>query len=209
MCLGPELLLPVIIGGALSAGGKMIEQGENNANAKRVAGARNAVLADTLIKNDQIAGDTRNKFNANQTTYTPQNVNIRQQAEEAGRVDNLESVATVPEALPTTADSPDIVKQEVAKRMSEAVANGKKKAKAQAKLGAFGDQWFKAGLGTDQASRDVAVQSGFANQNLALMPHIQDFAEVGAYKPVSPLGGIMMGLGGAVGSAGGSGYFKR
>lgn len=209
MCIGPELLLPMVIGGALSAGGKMVEQGEQTANAERVSRSRNAVLADTLMKNDRISDETRGSFNANQQTYTPENVNVRQGDEEAKRITSGEAAVALPEALPTSADAPDIVQGATAKRMSETLAKGKERVKAQAKLGAFGDQWFKAGLGTDQAGRDIAVKAGFANQNLALMPHLQDFAENKAYQPISPLGGLLMGAGNAVGSAAGSGYFKR
>lgn len=198
----------MVIGTALSAGGKMIQTNEENANADRVANARNAVLADTLLKNDEIAGRTRHAFNTNKQTYQPQAVQQRQQQEEDNRTSSAERELTLPEKLPTTADAPTIVKQETAKRLSEAVAKGRERAKATAKLGAFGDQWFKAGLGTDQAARDVALDSGFANSNLALMPHLQDFAEVGAYRPVSPLGAVLMGTGNLVGSAAGSGFFR-
>lgn len=209
MCLGPEILLPMVIGTALSAGGKMIQQGEEQKQAEDRAAARNAVLADTLFRNDQIAQGTRDTFTANQRNFDPSAVAQRQADAEAKRAATGESVLAVPgEAVPTSADAPDIVKRETAKRVNEAIDKVRGEVRAKAKLGAFGDQWFRAGLGTDQASRDVAMQSGFAGQNLALMPHLQDFAELRSYKPISPIGGIMMGVGNALGGAAGSGFFS-
>lgn len=211
MCLGPELagvILPMVVGTALSAGGKMIQQGEETKQAEDIAAARNKVLSDTLAKNSRIGDSTRATFNSNTDTYGAEPVAARQGAAEATRVADANSVATVPDALPTTADAPDIVKGEYAKQIANAVTKGKAKAAAGAKLGAFGDQWFKAGLGTDQASRDVSLQSGFASANRTLIPALQDFAEAKSYQPVSPLGGILMGAGGLLGSATGSGAFN-
>lgn len=211
MCLGPELLLPMLIGGAISGGGALIKQNGENAQAEQSAKSRNKVLTDTLAKNDKIAQQTRESYAAREAGYAPTAVAARQGDAETSRMAGVDAILPQTAPDPTTAtaaDSPDIVKTEVAARMSDALKRGRDQAKATAKLGSYGDQWFGQNIDNTAASRDIALQSGFANSNLQNMPGLQDLADLSTYKPVSPLGSIMMGVGNAVGSAGGAGYFR-
>jgi len=211
MCLGPELLLPMIIGGAISGGGALIKSGEEDAQARQSAASRNRVLNETLTKNDKIARDTRNSYATREAGYAPTAVAERQGSAETSRMAGVDKL--IPDSAPdpttaSTADSPDIVKTEVAARMSDALKRGREQAKATAKLGAYGDQWFGQNLDNTAASRDIAMNAGFANSNLNNMPALQELADLATYKPVSPIGSILMGTGNMVGSAGGAGFFK-
>lgn len=211
MCFGPEVaaVLPWILGGAaVSAAGSAFSNADAEAIARDQAKARNLVLSQTLLKNDKIANDARSAFDANQQTYNAPAVADRQANAEADRMADAESTVALPEALPTTADSPDIVNQEVAKRLAAEVAKGKQKAAAAAKLGSFGDQWFQAGLGTAQAAREVDTQSGMAAGNLGLLSPLQDLAELKATRSRSPIGAILQGVGSTIGSAAGAGWLK-
>ena len=211
MCIGPELLLPMIIGGAISGTGAMIKGNEENAQAEQSARSRNEVLRTTLDKNDKIARDARNSYATREVGYTPDAVAERQGAAETSRMAGVDAI--LPQSAPdpttaSTADSPDIIKTEVAARMSDALKQGRERAKATAKLGSYGDQWFGQNLDNTTASRDIAMNAGFANSNLANLPALQDLADLSTYKPISPLGSILMGTGNVVGSAGGAGFFK-
>lgn len=211
MCIGPELLLPMIIGGAISGGGAAIKSHDEQKQAERAAKSRNDVLKTTLAKNDKIAQDTRNTYAAREAGYSADKVAARQGDAETSRMNGVDQV--LPQTAPdptntTTADSPDIVKTEVAARMSDALKQGRERAKASAKLGAYGDQWFGQNLDNAAASRDIGMNAGFANSNLNNLGALQDLAEMSTYKPASPLGGILMGAGNMLGTAGGGGFFK-
>lgn len=211
MCLGPELLLPMIIGSAISGGGALIQNNEANKQAEQSAKSRNRVLNETLAKNDKIARETRDTYAARENSFTPDAVATRQGADETSRVAGVDAVLPTSAPDPTTAtaaDSPDIVKTEVAARMSDALKRGRDQAKATAKLGSYGGQWLGQNIDNNAASRDIAMNAGFANSNLQNMPALQDLADLSTYKPQSPIGSILMGVGNAVGSAGGAGYFK-
>lgn len=211
MCIGPELLLPMVIGGALAGGGQMIKTAGENKQAEQSAKSRNEVLKSTLAKNDRIAQDTRNTYAAREAGYSTDKIAARQGDAETSRMNGVDHV--LPQNAPdpstaSTADAPDIVKTEVAARMSDALKQGRERAKASAKLGSFGDQWFGQNLDNAAASRDIGMQSGFASSNLNNMGALQDLADMSTYKPVSPLGSILMGTGNMVGSAAGAGFFK-
>lgn len=210
MCLGPEVAaaLPWILGaGAVSAAGSAFDRADADAIARDQAKARNLVLQQTLLKNDPLADQARTTFNQNQQTYSAANVQDRQADAEAERMATGEAATVLPESLPTTADAPSVVNKEVAKRLSEAVAKGKSRAQAAAKLGAFGDQWFQAGMGTDAAARDLAVNANMSQGNLALLSPLQDLAEIKATRTRSPIGAVLKGIGSTVGSAAGAGWF--
>lgn len=211
MCFGPEIAaaLPFLLGaGALSAGGAIIDNMDAQAIAEDQAKARNLVLTNTLLKNDPLADQARSTFGENQQTYTPTAVADRQAGAEAERYATAEAATKLPESLPTSADAPSVVNQEVAKRLGEAVAKGKERARASAKLGAFGDQWFQAGMGTDAAARDLGVNANLSAGNLSLLSPLQDLAEIKATRPRSPVGAVLRGLGSTMGSAVGAGWIS-
>lgn len=211
MCTGVEIA--GIASALLSTVGGVVTMSEQNANAERMKDARNEELRRHLLKNDQLAETTRDEFARRNATATADGVAADQQAAQADREATLNSaVADSPSGaeaqavtgLSSSGSAPTVVRAEMAKRMSDAVGKVKGQAKNAAKLGAYGDSWMQQGFADLDANRNISVDANAAAGNSALLPYQQDFAETRAYKPISPLGGILQGLGGALGSTGGS-----
>ena len=177
--------------------------------AQAAADARNRVLQQTLLKNDKIAADSRNLFDKRRSEVEPEPMAEAMADAEATRTATIESSVTpmTPEDVPLSGSAPSVVHSALAKRMLEAVDKGKSEAKALGKVGGYGDTWFNQGVANTATGRDLGVNQNFASGNMALLPYGQDLAEQAAYKPISPFGSILMGLGSAFGSASGGGFF--
>jgi hypothetical protein len=72
-------------------------------------------------------------------------------------------------------------------------------------LGSFGDSFLQKGIDNTELGNQLQVGNNFLAGNLANLTPEQDIAEKRAYKPISPLGGILSGLGGMMGGMGGGG----
>lgn len=209
MCTGLELLAP-ILGSALSVGGTVMQQQEQQRMANQQAKARNDALEATLLKNRKIAEQSRDEFSKrirqsdDKSFKNQQSKSTRQRsAELKDAVKSLDETAPE-EGASITGSAPTIVGSDLAKRMQSVLAEGKTRAEAQGKLGAYGDTWLKQGFMDTNAGRNVGVLTNKASGNSAILPYSQDFAEWRATKPLSPIGQILTGLGGAVGSWAGS-----
>ena len=209
MCLGPELLL--LLGGTgLSIVGNRMTQRQLAAQTKARADARNRVLATTLTKNDALADEARSVFNNRLEEIQPEEFDQQQADVTAERTGTLEGALALPnpEDVPISGSAPQVVKSEIAKRMLSAFERAKGNAQALGKLGGYGDAFFRGGLKDAEAGNQISIPNNFARGNLGILPHLQDFAEVAATKPISPLGGILSGIGAGIGTAVGSrGYF--
>lgn len=207
MCTGMEIV--GLLGGLASAGGGMITANEQQKNAERQAKARNDELKRTMLKNDDLAKQSRETFNERTEKLKGDQMAEEQQAATDKRSESLETaVAETPVAADNVAlsgSAPTVVKSELAKRMGAALEGSKTQAKAQAKLGGYGDSWLNQGFADVEAGRDINQQANFASGNLSILPHQQDIAEMRATKPISPIGGLLQGFGGALGSFAGSG----
>lgn len=203
MCF--QLLLPLVSAG-LSAAGSIMQQKEARKQAERQAQARNDEMNKTLAANDVLAKDARDIYQQVEDKAQPAQQEQRQAEATQDRTETLQNaVSDAPKSAPLAGSTPQVVQSEIAKRMSDTVAEGKASAQRLGKVGGYGSALFNQGLENNSAGRDIGIKSGFAAQNLSLLPYKQDFAEYKAYKPQSPLGGILMGLGGALGSyAGGN-----
>lgn len=209
MCTGIEIAL-ALGGAALSAGGAYMQQNEAEANARRQAEARNERLNITLKKNDQLADDSREAFDARAKQVQEQEMQQGQQKATDERQATLDqAVETSPAAdtgeIPLAGSAPAVVKSELAKRIGEAIKGSKDSAARQAKLSGYGDSWLDQGFQDVETGRNLAQNANFAGGNMAIMPYQQDIAEMRAYKPISPMGGLLQGFGSAVSSFGGSG----
>jgi hypothetical protein len=208
MCFGAEAawLIP-LLGSLASVAGTVITTNEQRANAERQAKARNDELNRVLVRNDKLADESRQSFTQRMTDVQPDQAQNDQQAAETDRAQALDSaVDRSAPTIPLAGDAPQVVKSEIAKKMQEVFAGGRAEAGRLAKLGARGDSWFNSGLQDTAAARDIGVQSNQAAGNLGMLPHLQDFAEHRAYKPISPWGAILSGIGNMAGSYGGGGY---
>lgn len=205
MCTGLELAL--IAGTALSAGGSLLGQQQASAQAQAIADARNRVLQQTLAKNDKIAEQSRELFNQRRDEIQPDQVQQNQAKETQERTDAGEAAVRAPSAgeVPLSGSAPSVVSQAFEKRMGSAVDKGKAEAQSLGKLGGYGDFWFGEGLGNAAAGRDMGVNQNYASGNLALMPILQDYAEIGATKAPNPIPAIMQAAGSALGAYAGGG----
>ncbi len=197
-----------LIGGLLSVGGTAMTAAAQQKQAEAAAEARNNVLRQTLLKNDKIASDSRNLFDKRRAEVEPEPMQAAQEEATADRTATLEaSVQQAPEEMSLSGSAPQVVQSELAKRMMSAVEKGKSEAQALGKVGGYGDTWFNQGIANTSTGRDLGVNQNFASGNMALLPYGQDLAEQAAYKPISPFGSILSGLGSAFGSASGGGFF--
>lgn len=191
--------LPLIIGGAVLSGiGQAIKnrQAQNDA-AARVA-ARNKVLADTMAQNRPLADSSRALFDAR--IANP----IADETAPSLRGELLSAAGDVTAPDPVASSAPGSIRSEIAGQMAKAVEAGRDEAARSAKVGAYGDAWFGEGVTNNRLSSELGQNANFAGGNLALLPHLQDLAEVGAVKRHGPVADIMLGLGSALGAAGGS-----
>jgi len=196
----------MIIGGALLGGlGAAIKNRQANNNAQAIVAARNNVLAETMAKNRPLAQSSRDAFDARTAEMQPA-VGIPAEAA-AGQFRNnlLTRAAEGPMgAAPVAGSAPEVVKSEIAKAMLRAVETGQSEAQASGRISAPGDYFFDQGARNTELARGLGINSNFAGGNLALLPHLQDLAEVQATRPTGPLGDILMGVGNALGSYGGT-----
>ena len=212
MCTGMEIA-GLLIGPALSSGGSMIQASEQEANNRRMAEARNERLRNTMTKNDRLAEQSRAEFDARQRQSTTESIEGDRAQKTAERSDTLEqAVQEAPKEAAggsLSGSAPTVVKSELAKRMAAAMGQATDSAKAQAKLGGYGDTWLNQGFQDVTAGRNIGQNANFASGNLAILPHQQDIAEMRAYKPISPIGGLLQGFGSMLGSYGGGGMPKK
>lgn len=212
MCTGIEII-GMLAGPALSAVGAGITASEQEKNMRAMAEARNEKMRATMLKNDELARQSRAEFDTRQQKSTTEQIEADRADKTQQRSDTLEqAVAEAPQesaGVSLSGSSPTVVKSEIAKRMATAMGQATDSAKAQAKLGGYGDTWLDQGFQDVTAGRNIGQNANFASGNLAILPYQQDIAETNAYKPVSPLGGLLQGFGGMLGSYGGGGMPKK
>lgn len=203
MCTGIELpLLLTAIGGVASAAGGAISNGEDTANAKAIADARNGVLVDQLNKNTVLSNDARGKFVGSLDQVQPAAFGAAQDAATATRSNSITSnLPTIsPNTFPGAADSSAQVKGAYEKAMEDALGKAQARAGEQAKLGGYGDMFFNQGIKDTDAGRYIGTDVNAAKANVSLIPALQDFKQAEVYKPNSGIGGILQGLGSIFGS---------
>lgn len=212
MCTGLEIA--AMIGGPLlSAAGGAITASEQNKNAQRMAEARNERLRAALTKNDALAEKSRATFNERAAKTNQQQMDQELQTSQDARTQELQqSVDQTPSPAANVSlagDAPKVVQSEFAKRIGDAMNESKAKAGRLGDLAGYGDMWANQGFADNEANRNIAQDANFAAGNWAILPYQQDIAETRAYKPISPLGGLLQGLGGMASSYGGGGMVPK
>jgi hypothetical protein len=205
-------LIGAIASAGLSAAGQMITANEAQANAERMAAARNEKLNVAMKKNDDLAAKSRAEFDARQQKATAESIEQDRADKTQAREDQLtQAVESSPASVePSLSGSaPTVIKSDLAKRMAAAMGEAKDSAKAQAKLGGYGDAWLGQGFQDVQAGRNIGTNANFASGNMAILPYQQDIAEQRAYKPISPIGGLLSGFGSMLGSYSGGGAVPK
>lgn len=191
--------LPLVIGGAILSGiGAAIRNRQAANNAKAIADARNRVLADTMAMNKPLAESSRAAFD--QRIAAP----IANEAQPGLRGELLADAAQPAPEVPVSGRAPEVVRSEIAGQMGRALEAGREEAARSARIGAYGDAWMNEGIFNNQLASQLGQNANFAGGNLALLPHLQDLAEVQATRTPGPIADIFMGLGSAMGAAGGA-----
>lgn len=197
--MGP--LATILLGSAISGIGAAIKNRQANANAQRVVNARNQVLADTMAQNRPLAEASRTAFD---TRMGGGFSATDEAASGAFRNGLMARAAEGPADMPTFGNAPEGVKASLAGAMTRALDAGRTEAEAAARIATPGDMLFDQGARNTALARDLGINANFAGGNLALLPHLQDLAEVGATRPTGPFGDILMGVGNMIGGYGGT-----
>lgn len=206
MCTGLEIA--ALVGTAASTVGGMVTANEQQKNVEAQAKARNDRLNSTMLKNDALAKQSRAEFDARQKNATGDAIEQDRADKTQERTQDLTAAV---DSTPAAADislsgsAPTVVKSELAKRMASALGQATDSAKAQAKLGGYGDAWLGQGLQDVNAGRNIGENANFASGNMAILPYQQDIAEQHATKPISPIGALLQGFGSIASSYGGGG----
>lgn len=208
MCTGLEIAL--LAGSAgLSGTGALLDRREDERAGRRAVDANNRVLSEIMAKNDAIADQSRGRFDTALRSVAPPNFAANQDAATAKRTGTITSGLTAPDvgAINISQSAPDVVRSEFAKRFAEASDFSRGRGEALGKLGGFGDAVFNQGLMNEDARRNIGTDANLAGGNLALLQTLQDLEQVQAFKPRSPLGGVLRGAGSLLASAAGGGTF--
>lgn len=202
-----------LIASALISGiGAAIKNAQAQRQAQAVVNARNGVLRDTMALNRPLAEDSRAQFNDRLAAGPSADAEA---AAGANRQAVMGRAAAPPP--PTTAlageGAPSVVNSEIARAMGEAANAGAAEASALGRVGAYGDMWVGQGEQNQNLASGLRTNANFAGGNLALLPHLQDLAEVGITRAPGALGDILMGVGSMMGSRAGAnatgGWFNR
>lgn len=170
-------------------------------NAQREAAARNQILAGGI---SQLEGDYNNinapAFSGAVGAVNPNTLKPAQDARTSAILGNVKG----PASMPTTAGAPPALASTRAGMMKNATDFIHKQGTATGNLGGYGDQWFNSNLAEQDAARKIGVGNSFANETKSLIGPEQDLAGAAAYRPPSPIGGILQGVGGMMGANAGS-----
>lgn len=197
-----------LIGTAVSAGGNIISSNQAEENAAAMAAARNAQLADTLRRNDELAARSRALFQERADSYAPPVVrrNLEEAQDRRSQAMAGSQVEFDIADAPISGNAPKVVKSEIAKRMLDVFKQGEAQASASGRLGGYGDFFHQQGLDDTGANDKLDLLANRAQGNLNILPHLQDFAQIEAHEGPSTFGQILEGGGRLISSAAGAGF---
>lgn len=204
MC-DPITLGLMAAGTVASVVGGQVASNESQNNAARIAKARNDVLNRTLAKNKAFADSSREIFDKRVGDIDGNaQAGIQQaQADRTANIqENVEAAPADPVSLPTS--GPTVVKSALAKKLSDVFSESTDRAKRLGTLTGFGGFFQDEAIKDASANRDVGVNADSISGNMALMPSLQDFAQIAANKPSSGIGQMLSALGSVAGSAAGA-----
>lgn len=193
-----------LAGAAASAAGQVISSNEANANARRMANARNnAALAEVERQKrfqEQAAPVQEQMVSALSADTQKQNLADSQSTREA----------TAQKAVSSSDYSPSpgassMVGTELSRQMAKAVRNAKNTGAAQGRFAAYGDAGQTAGLAFDAGNSRLNAVNNASQGSARLLPVEQAAAANNAYKAPSGWGGGLSLLGSGLGMASGMG----
>jgi hypothetical protein len=202
---------PITLGisAGLGVGGKLLANNEAANNAKAEAAARNAVLQDTLRREQGFADANKGEQDKNLAHYAPgaQGQQLTDAQTARGNTVTGNMTTADPNDIPLTSDAPAAVRGEIAKRLMSVHDAAVTRAKDNANLGGYGDTWLTNSLNTADADRNIGVNNNYANGQKSILASLQDSAGAAAYKPPSIWSTILGGASSlAAGKAGAGGF---
>lgn len=196
------MCLELLISAGLSAAGGAMSRRESEEGAAREARVRNDELRRLREKSTAAS-------NANQTALSDalgkmgsETLGQAQEARTGAMTTNIDG-ATAGE-VPLSQSAPNIVQAEYAKQSQKAVENAKSRAGKLGRLSGFGQQQFGIGMNTNDAQQQIAANNQPVQSWAQLLPHLQDYRAIEAYRPSSGLGQILQAAGMAYGRAAGA-----
>ena len=201
MCLDPVTMASL----ALVGGGNFLQQRSNNASEKAMANARNNRLAigqQDLAKRQEEAGQ--------QFDQTLAGFQQPQQEQDIGALvtkrtqayDEALTPATGMDPSSAISTAPKIVKDDLAKKMSDAVAFGKQQGGARARIGATGDQFMGNALDLNESGTRLNTINNFARREVEINRARAEEDANNARKAPSGIGQIMSTAGALLGLPG-------
>lgn len=162
----------------------------------REANARNKVLQETLRRNDQHAQDSREAFRKriSDSESAPAEQQLARAQGQAEQTITGNLAATGTEA-PLAGDAPKVVKDAMKSSLGDSFRKSMEQAKRQASLTGYSMAGRDAAISDAGLGNQINTNNSFVRGNMAIMPHLQDFAAYQAYKPSSGLGQIISSLG--------------
>lgn len=203
--LDPVTLAIMAASTAASVGGGMINSNQQQQNALRAQQANNNVLSKYLKKQKEYETENRNTLNNTLDTYAPeqqqqsldQAATNRIDAAEANTAGAQDSGAAASTAAVSSA--PKVVQDAFAQALGSAKTASSNETAARSRMSSYGDVWQGNRLQNEAAGRDIGYRNSFANQDTALLPYEQQWAQMISQKPNNGLGSILQGIG-ALGS---------
>lgn len=200
---------PITLGiaAAASVGGKLISNSEASSNANAQAAARNAVLQDTLRREQGFADSNKVEQDKNLAHYAPGTQQTQLTEAQTTRGNTVTGNMTTANAndVPLTADAPAAVRGEIAKRLMAVHDGAVSRAKDNANLSGYGDTWLTNSLNTADADRNIGVTNNYAGGQKAILGSMQDSAGAAAYKAPSIWGPALTAAGSIAAGAAGTG----
>jgi hypothetical protein len=164
MCLGPELLAAA----GLMAGSTIANKKANKAVRKKQEGVSEAERirqkgfqqqAQTTLDNTMQKFQVPSQTQAIADTATQRETSLQGTQAQPG------------DYAPTNNNEPTVVKSDIAQRMADAVAQGKREVMSRAKLGAYGQNQNQNAIALGRSGQDIGQMADFSRGSASVMPY--------------------------------------
>lgn len=194
---------------ALSAGGAMLNQREEQKNQQRMMDAARGAAEAERIRQQGYQDQATPVFNQSLDANAKDKQLANLAADQAKRVEATKSnVSQSSEYNPPLASAPSVVNSEIGRKMAEALTKANTNATNKANLNAWGDLSLGNKLAFADSNNQLNTINNFSKGSLRLLPLEQKVAANNAWRPNSGFGDILSFGGKALGLAGGLGAFN-
>ena len=180
---------------ALSVGSTLYKSQGAKKNTSRMVRARNDAAAAEDGRQRAYQDEANDVFNRTLPKFErgAQDVGVEQARQK--REEKLTDAASGDGAdeyqAPTAGSAPTVVKSEIARRISDALTQGTKRARTQAALSAYGDNMFGNKVALGRSRGELAQVSDFASKSAGLLPYEMRAAAQNASRAPSIVGDLL------------------